>query len=110
MLIVEIHNEGTGTERSANYTYVVRVNDEILEVGTIHGHDRRDGWRALLVGICTPPKFRSALRPSLIVESAPNTRLHSGRVCTCANNERNPIDAEICGWCGLPLTQHAGKA
>lgn len=35
--------------------------------------------------------------------SRPTTRA-GGRVCTCPNFEHNPIDAEICGWCGLPLS------
>lgn len=48
MLILEIHNDGTGTESSANYDYRVRVNEQVIEQGHITGHDRREGWAALV--------------------------------------------------------------
>lgn len=51
MLIVLVHNDGTGTDASANYTYEVRVNSEVVEKGRITGHDRSDGWPALLLDI-----------------------------------------------------------
>ena len=69
MLIIEITNDGTGTDKNANYTYVVRVNNDVLEVGTIRGHDRSDGWRYLVTLIGTPPKFRSAIPMGVKVES-----------------------------------------
>ena len=54
MLIILIHNDGTGTEENANYTYEVRINDKVLEYGSIKGHNRSDGWRTLLgvIGEC----------------------------------------------------------
>lgn len=51
MLIVRIHNDGTGTDASANYTYEVLVNNEVVESGRVIGHDRSDGWPALLLDI-----------------------------------------------------------
>jgi hypothetical protein len=48
MLTINIHNDGTGTDTSANYTYVVRVNDEVIETGSIFKHNRSDGWRQLV--------------------------------------------------------------
>jgi hypothetical protein len=49
MLIILIHNDGTGTNESANYTYEVRVNnDRVLAEGVIKGHNREDGWEKLV--------------------------------------------------------------
>ena len=48
MLIVLVHNDGTGTEKRANYDYEVRINNEVIERGHIQGHDRKDGWQALI--------------------------------------------------------------
>ena len=48
MLMILIHNDGTGTNESANYTYEVRVNDSVVEKGNIKGHNRKDGWKVLV--------------------------------------------------------------
>jgi hypothetical protein len=48
MLIVLVHNDGTGTEERANYDYEVRINDEVIERGRIQGHDRKDSWQVLI--------------------------------------------------------------
>lgn len=48
MLMIFIHNDGTGPENHSNYEYEVRVNDETIERGTLKDHDRADGWRALV--------------------------------------------------------------
>ena len=48
MLIILIHNEGTGTDESANYTYEVRVNELTIARGEILGHNRWNGWKNLL--------------------------------------------------------------
>ena len=48
MLIILIHNNGTGTDESANYDYEVRVNQKVIETGRIEGHNRKDDWRALV--------------------------------------------------------------
>jgi len=48
MLIVLVHNDGTGTEEIANYDYEVRINNEVLEHGHVQGHHRKDGWQALI--------------------------------------------------------------
>ena len=53
MLVVKIHNDGTGTEDSSNYDceVLVTVNPTRLkEIAFKHitGHKRGDGWRVLL--------------------------------------------------------------
>ena len=48
MLIILIHNDGTGTNENANYTYEVKVNERVLDCGIIKGHKRWHGWRMLL--------------------------------------------------------------
>lgn len=48
MLIVLIHNDGTGTNEVGNYTYEVRVNHEVLTRGEIRNFCRSHGWRSLL--------------------------------------------------------------
>ena len=48
MLIVLVHNNGTGTQETANYDYEVRINHEVIEHGRILDHNRNDGWRALI--------------------------------------------------------------
>ena len=48
MLIIKIHNDGTGTNKSANYNYGVYVNSWRIAHGRIEGHNRNDGWEALV--------------------------------------------------------------
>ena len=48
MLIVEIHNDSTGKDSSANYNVRVKVNLEIISEFRVEGHNRRDGWKKLL--------------------------------------------------------------
>lgn len=48
MLIVLVHNDGTGTKKIANYDYEVRINHDVIAHGQIVDHNRGDGWRALL--------------------------------------------------------------
>lgn len=48
MLIITLHNDGTGDVRTGNYDYVVRVNDNVLERGHIEGHLRGQGWQQLV--------------------------------------------------------------
>lgn len=48
MLIVLIHNDGTGTQHSANYDVEVRINEHQLWRGRVLGHDRDEGWPNLL--------------------------------------------------------------
>lgn len=70
MLIVLVHNDGTGNVKIANYE--VWINNEVIERGRIQGHDRKDGWQALIREIAEqsqsfaadPEKFGS-----LIVQS-----------------------------------------
>ena len=69
MLIIEIQNDTTGTNERANYKYTVHVNDEVVEVGTIKGHNPSYGWRYLVTLVGTPPAFRSAIPVGVKVES-----------------------------------------
>ncbi len=48
MLIVKIVNDGKGTNENANYIYTVFVNDQEIARGKVDGHNRNDGWKALL--------------------------------------------------------------
>ena len=48
MLIITLHNDGTGDVRTGNYDYTVRANDNVLERGHIEGHLRRQGWQQLV--------------------------------------------------------------
>lgn len=48
MLIITIHNDGTGNVETGNYDYTVRVNNTILERGSVKGHKRRQGWQNLV--------------------------------------------------------------
>ena len=55
MLLVLVHNDGTGSEEKANYDYEVRINNEVIERGRVQGHNRKDGWRALIREIVDHP-------------------------------------------------------
>jgi hypothetical protein len=48
MLIVLVHNDGTGTEVHANYDYEVRINNDVIERRRILDHPRKDGWQELI--------------------------------------------------------------
>ena len=48
MLIITLHNDGTGTEDSANYNCGVRINRTIIAAARVEGHKRSDGWRVLV--------------------------------------------------------------
>lgn len=53
MLIVLVHNDGTGTTECANYNYEVKVTEtstrlKRIAVGWVEGHEREQGWRGLL--------------------------------------------------------------
>ena len=48
MLIIKIHNDGTGTDESANYNYSVFVNNRTIAHGRIEGHNRCDEWEELV--------------------------------------------------------------
>lgn len=48
MLIIEIINDGTGTNEDTNYTYKVFVNTEGIAFGEVRGHNRDEGWTELL--------------------------------------------------------------
>ena len=48
MLHIKIINDGTGTDKDANYLYDVYINARRIASGEILGHDRSDGWRELV--------------------------------------------------------------
>ena len=56
ILIVKIHNDGTGTEQSANYNCEILVTIsptelQLISMVRVEGHKRSDGWRKLLQSI-----------------------------------------------------------
>ena len=48
MLIIKIHNDGTGSKKSANYNYTVHRNNYRITHGRIEGHNQSDGWEELV--------------------------------------------------------------
>lgn len=54
MLIIHIINDGTGTDDAANYSYGVWINHEKIASGHVKGHNRADGWRALVRELVAP--------------------------------------------------------
>lgn len=48
MLIVTLHNDGTGPDEAANYDYRVYVNSTLIGSGRVEDHDRTQAWPALL--------------------------------------------------------------
>ena len=48
MLRLAILNDGLGTDENASYEYRVYVNYELIDEGRVEGHNRKDGWRALV--------------------------------------------------------------
>jgi hypothetical protein len=48
MLTIRLRNDGTGSNDHANYDAVVRVNERVIWQGRVEGHDRDQGWPALL--------------------------------------------------------------
>ncbi len=53
-LILIIHNDGTGTDDSANYNVTVRVNERVIATRRVEGHNRADGWEELVRRIVEP--------------------------------------------------------
>jgi len=51
MLIIKIQNDGSGDVKVGNYKYQVLVNDMVIEYGDIEGHERKKGWRGLLLNL-----------------------------------------------------------
>lgn len=47
-LIIVFHNDGTGTETSANYNVGVFINKRQIAKDRIEGHNRADGWERLV--------------------------------------------------------------
>ena len=48
MLRLVIINDGLGADENASYEYRVYVNYELIDEGRVEGHNRKDGWRALV--------------------------------------------------------------
>jgi len=49
MLIVLIHNDGTGDIKIGNYDVEVRINDRVLSKFRIEKYKREVGWEELLL-------------------------------------------------------------
>lgn len=67
MLTIRITNDGEGTNESANYRYFVFVNQKEIERGAIRGHNRNDGWAALVQAIAE----RHLTKPAPARQAAP---------------------------------------
>jgi len=48
MLIIKIHNDGTGDERIGSYDWEVWINQDMIDKGRVEKHYRMDGWEQLL--------------------------------------------------------------
>jgi len=48
MLLIKIHNDGTGSKAVGNYDIEVKVNDRTLWTGRVENHLRADGWKTLV--------------------------------------------------------------
>lgn len=48
MLLLLIHNDGTGKDGLANYDIEVRINAVIISTLRVEGHKRSDGWVKLV--------------------------------------------------------------
>jgi hypothetical protein len=64
MLIVLAHNDGTGSNESANYNVEVRINEGTIWKGRIEGHDRSEGWTTLLYRIANAGKEADGIERS----------------------------------------------
>ena len=51
MLIIKIQNDSTGTVEIGNYRYQVMINQTVIESGEVKGHNRKEGWRGLLLNL-----------------------------------------------------------
>lgn len=49
MLTINIHNDGSGAEDSANYDFTVLVNGKEIDRGRVTGHNRVEDWKTLMV-------------------------------------------------------------
>ena len=58
MLIIKVHNDGTGSNESANYDYGVYVNYRRIANGRIKGHNRDDGWEKLIARLLNESKAK----------------------------------------------------
>jgi len=48
MLIIKIHNDGTGTKKIGNYTYGIYINERRIANGRLDEHYRSLGWEGLV--------------------------------------------------------------
>lgn len=51
MLALLVLNDRTGSNESANYSYRVQVNTEVIAKGEFKGHNRNNGWTRLVCDI-----------------------------------------------------------
>lgn len=47
-LIIVFHNDGTGTDDVGNYNVTVYVNQRVIDITRVEGHERKDNWRKLV--------------------------------------------------------------
>ena len=60
MLTITVHNEG-GTNESANYTYVVSVNRDVISTGEVLDFNRDMGWEALIDQVLRDVRHRKSM-------------------------------------------------
>jgi len=48
MLILKIHNDGTGDKLIGNYNYSVFINYDKIAEGRVENHNRLLGWEELI--------------------------------------------------------------
>lgn len=83
MLIVEAHNDGTGSNDSANYNVRVKVNRDVIATLRVEGHNRDDGWRALLHQIADTPDIVQHWLDDAICPHCGQPLSHEGRRVWC---------------------------
>ena len=49
MLLIKVHNDGTGNSMIGNYDVEVYINEKRIYNCRLEGHDRSSGWQDLLV-------------------------------------------------------------
>lgn len=48
MLIIKIHNDGTGTDQIGNYDWTALINWKVIGQGRVENFERERGWQELL--------------------------------------------------------------
>lgn len=54
MLTINVHNVGSDRpDGLSDYEYEVKINQNVIEKGTVKGHNRKDGWKCLIEMLIT---------------------------------------------------------